>query len=43
MLVGVVGVRNLKDLSVKDGLAGVEEQGQAQGKEGEKERLMLYH
>nr|KIR47371.1 hypothetical protein I312_03132 [Cryptococcus bacillisporus CA1280] len=43
VLVGVVGVRNLKDLSVKDGLAGVEEQGQAQGKEGEKERLMLYH
>ncbi|KIR26173.1 hypothetical protein I309_04987 [Cryptococcus deuterogattii LA55] len=43
VLVGVVGVRNLKDLSVKDGLAGVEEQGQTQGKEGEKERLMLYH
>ncbi|AAW45190.2 hypothetical protein CNH03270 [Cryptococcus deneoformans JEC21] len=43
VLVGVVGVRSLKEVSVKDGLEGVEEQGQAQGKEGGKERLMLYH
>ncbi|OWT40277.1 hypothetical protein C362_02057 [Cryptococcus neoformans Bt1] len=39
VLVGVVGVRSLKEVSVKDGLEGVEEQGQ----EEEKERLMLYH